>query len=69
MWIKISKALVTRYVLLILPLFFAFVLLILVFGMSAIIHQKLVAMPLGLMRFAYRLKSGCMAFLDFSINR
>ena len=42
--LKISKPLLTKYVPLILRQFFAIELFILVFGITAIIHQQLVAM-------------------------
>ena len=47
MWLKLCKALVTRYVLPTLPKF------ILVFVICAIIHQQLVAMLRGLVRSVY----------------
>ena len=56
MWSKSCKVLVTGYVLLISPQFFALGLFILVFWACAIIHQQLVAMLRGLMRFVYKLQ-------------
>ena len=51
MLLKIRKALVKRYLELILPKFSAFGLFLPVFGISAIMHQQFVAVLRGLMRF------------------
>ena len=53
MWLRICKALVTRYVPLILPQFFAPELFILVFWICAIRHKQLAAIIRGFMRFAF----------------
>ena len=59
-WLKICQALVMRYVLLELTQFFALRLFILVFEISAIIHQQVVATLQGFMKFVYKQARGDM---------